>query len=106
MFPENPVPFLNTRTFHILLSLLSLGWIACSGDQPQAAPETARILSQGEVVGTSLEAGQVHAWRGLPFAKAPVESLRWRSPEPAEGWRASVAPLSQALPVRSSAGIL
>lgn len=86
MFPENPVPFLNTRTFHILLSILSLGWIACSGDQPQAAPETVRMLSQGEVVGASLEEGQVHAWRGLPFAKAPVEALRWRSPEPAEDW--------------------
>ena len=76
----------SSSTLPLLIALLSLGWLACGGDELRVAPETTRRLAQGEVVGASLDEGRVHAWRGLPFAKPPVGDLRWRSPELAAGW--------------------
>lgn len=50
-------------------------------------PQTATLeirTRQGVARGVTL-AG-VEAWRGLPYAAAPVGDLRWRSPRPAAAW--------------------
>ncbi|MCA9506033.1 MAG: carboxylesterase family protein [Myxococcales bacterium] len=61
--------------------------IGCGDDRPHADPATMReIAARGRVVGTTLEDGVVHAWRGIPYAKPPVGPLRWRAPQPAEPW--------------------
>ncbi|HEY9162151.1 MAG TPA: carboxylesterase family protein [Desulfomonilia bacterium] len=44
-----------------------------------------RQTSSGEVIGFTEDNG-CHAWLGIPYAKAPVGELRWRAPQPAEGW--------------------
>ncbi len=58
---------------------------AClSGSAHAAAPARVRIDS-GLLQGT-VEHG-VAAFRGIPFAAAPVGPLRWRSPQPVAPWR-------------------
>lgn len=44
-----------------------------------------RHVTGGEVIGTR-EPGDIHAWRGIPYARAPIGNLRWRAPRPAMPW--------------------
>jgi para-nitrobenzyl esterase len=66
-----------------LLLLLAFG---CREPRPVADPQTLRTLDGGEIVGTTLEDGAVHAWRGLPYARPPIGDRRWRAPQPPEPW--------------------
>jgi para-nitrobenzyl esterase len=70
-----------------MLSAAVLISTGCGGSDPVADAASARTVSQGDVVGASIEDGAVHAWRGLPFAAPPVGELRWRAPEPPKGWQ-------------------
>ena len=49
-------------------------------------PTSERAISNGRALGSESEPG-VHAWRGIPFAEAPVGELRWRAPRPPATWR-------------------
>lgn len=44
--------------------------------------------SSGPIRGRSVvvQGREVHAFHGVPFAKPPVDSLRFRKPVPAENW--------------------
>ena len=67
-----------------LLSLLSVlaGVLFALPARGQAiAPTTA-----GSVSGSITPDGSGHVYRGIPFAKPPVDTLRWRAPEPPEPW--------------------
>ena len=75
----------------VLLRVLVLGVVAlvapgCRSSAPEIEAGSQRTLRQGPVVGHATEAGRVHAWRGLPYAAAPIGPLRWRAPGPAAGW--------------------
>ena len=50
------------------------------------APDSRRTLAQGEIVGFEGSA-ESHTWLGLPFAKPPIDALRWRAPRPPEPWQ-------------------
>lgn len=50
-----------------------------------ASPATLRKIAQGELIG-SIEREGVHAWRGIPYAPAPVGARRWRAPGPPPVW--------------------
>jgi para-nitrobenzyl esterase len=42
----------------------------------------------GEVRGAEDTASGTYAWKGIPFAKAPVGALRWQPPQEPEAWSA------------------
>lgn len=48
-------------------------------------PASRRHVATGELVGTR-EQGDIHAWRGIPYAIPPTGALRWRAPKPSAPW--------------------
>jgi para-nitrobenzyl esterase len=52
-----------------------------------AAPLTAapRVIVQAGTL-EGVQRGNVEAFLGVPYARAPVEALRWRAPQPVESW--------------------
>jgi para-nitrobenzyl esterase len=49
------------------------------------AEDAAVVKTQsGLVAGSGTE---VHVWRGIPYARAPVGALRWKAPEPVAAWQ-------------------
>lgn len=83
--PHSRSVFRVAALFAAAVLLVAVG-AGCGGDAPDIDDGSRRALRQGPVVGHATEAGRVHAWRGLPYAAAPVGPLRWRAPAPAEGW--------------------
>ena len=57
----------------------------CGGDVPsEDAPVT---VTGGMIAGTTSEFDEdVHVYRGIPYAAAPVGGLRWRPPQTVEPW--------------------
>lgn len=47
--------------------------------------ETIRTTAKGNVIGLA-EDNHIHTWKGIPFAKPPVDNLRWKAPTPANAW--------------------
>ncbi len=43
-------------------------------------------IAQGDLTGVYDGTGEVEVYTGIPYAAAPVGSLRWREPQPAGGW--------------------
>ena len=68
------------------LSLVALVEIACGDPTPRPDPSTRRTLAEGQIVGTTVEEGAVHAWKGIPFAQPPTGVRRWRAPQPSGAW--------------------
>jgi para-nitrobenzyl esterase len=64
----------------LLATAVGLGCFARPKEAPASADlATLRTITQGQLVGFATEAG-AHAWRGIPFARPPVGTLRWRAP--------------------------
>jgi para-nitrobenzyl esterase len=66
------------------LAALAAALLATGSAQP-GAPTVP--VSGGLVAGSRSDDGQVLLYRGIPFAAAPVGSLRWRPPQPVAAWR-------------------
>ncbi|MBU0991221.1 MAG: carboxylesterase family protein [Proteobacteria bacterium] len=47
--------------------------------------DTIKEISSGTIIGKREENG-IAAWYGIPFAKPPVDDLRWKAPQPEESW--------------------
>lgn len=75
---------------NILLVVAIALLIGCSEETvtPMADMATQRVTPSGTAVGFTNEHA-AHVWRGLPFAKAPVDELRWRAPVASEPWQGS-----------------
>ncbi len=54
------------------------------GERPTAAESKVK-LGQGALIGFS-DNYNTFAWLGIPYAKAPVDDLRWRAPRSHSGW--------------------
>ncbi|MDR8393073.1 carboxylesterase family protein [Aliifodinibius sp. S!AR15-10] len=65
----------------LLLSIL----LACNGKKKQI--ESVLAIETGIIEGVFNEESGVYVFKGIPFAKAPVASLRWRPPQSAESWQ-------------------
>ena len=71
---------------------LALTVVACGGGEPDA-PDVGVVVetSHGAVEGVAVDdgrgpAGDVLAFRGIPYAAPPVGDLRWRPPRPPASW--------------------
>jgi len=70
---------MNRRSlFVIAASVFALTAVA-----PAAVPDPVRLES-GSISGTTGSSGEIRIFRGVPYAAAPVGSLRWKAPRP--GW--------------------
>ena len=64
-----------------VLVLLSLG-----GAIPQPAPLTNVRVGNGQLAGAMTASSGIAAFKGVPYAAAPVGDLRWRAPQPVAAW--------------------
>jgi para-nitrobenzyl esterase len=72
----------------MLLNLLILS-IACCGElgvarQSQADEPPRVTIDSGAIEGTLADG--IRAFKGIPYAAAPVGELRWRAPQPVQKW--------------------
>src|SRR4051794_32460098 len=81
----------------LILTLLAVAFAAspspagAAGPATSPAPQRVRTpevrTDSGALRGLVLGAkGDVYAYKGIPFAAAPVGGLRWRPPQPAKPW--------------------
>src|SRR5215831_12548942 len=63
----------------IVLTLVS-SLTLFAADQPTVA------ISTGQIEGRRLNKEDGAAFKGIPYAQAPVGDLRWREPRPAKAW--------------------
>jgi carboxylesterase type B len=72
-----------SRHFCVLAAALALSAMAHAGP----APGTVRTTALGEVAGIDDSANSgTWAWKGIPYAQAPVGALRWKAPRDARPW--------------------
>ena len=68
-----------------LAALAGLSLSACGGGD--SSPPTSRSTTFGAVEGSDNSATSgTYAWKGIPFAKAPVGALRWKAPVDPDAW--------------------
>ena len=67
------------------IALLALSPFAVALSQAPSASAPRIQTANGTLVGTTLPSG-VKAFRGVPFADAPVRENRWRPPQPVKNW--------------------
>jgi carboxylesterase type B len=74
---------MNSLAFGLLLAT-SLAGHASNGDRTLPAQ---RQTTLGSVIGVDLTASSgTYAWKGIPYAQAPIGNLRWKAPADAMGW--------------------
>lgn len=65
--------------------LLPLLLLACSVVAQNKNPDVV-TTDAGKVSGLTNQAGDVHIYKGIPFAAPPVGDLRWKEPQPVKPW--------------------
>ncbi len=68
--------------FVIAVVTLAVSGAALAGDLCSAPVETAA----GMVAGAAEDGSDTCVWRGIPYAAAPVDELRWMAPQPTPAW--------------------
>jgi para-nitrobenzyl esterase len=74
----------------LLLAGAALAW-QVSAPVQGAPSDVERQTRFGPVVGIEDTGTGTYAWKGVPFAKAPVGDLRWKAPVDPDGWKAPLA---------------
>lgn len=73
------------KKFLALFVLIGVLFSQDLSPKSEAIKDTIRINS-GLISGVTLQ-GNVHVYKGIPFASPPVGTLRWRPPQPARPWK-------------------
>ena len=66
-----------------LISLVCFCIIA----QGQLLANTQINLSSGSILGTTPDSNNVISFKGIPFVAPPINSLRWKAPQPISPWK-------------------
>jgi len=75
-------------TSYLLVAIVLLATVAvsCAPSGPAAAPiQDTVTVDSGQISGTT--AGDIHVYRGIPFAAPPLGDLRWKPPQPVTPWQ-------------------
>src|SRR6185369_2277629 len=73
----------------IASAILDLGLAGCGGSDSTDSTATAspvRSTEFGQIEGVVETDGNTISWRGVPFAKPPVGTLRWQPPKAPDAW--------------------
>ena len=72
----------------IASALLGLGLAGCGGndDDEPVGTTTVRATEFGQIDGVVEADGDTVSWRGVPFAKPPVGTLRWQPTQAPDPW--------------------
>ncbi|HWB28643.1 MAG TPA: carboxylesterase family protein [Chitinophagaceae bacterium] len=75
-------------TAFVIPCIVLTGVLAVAAFAPfkKSAFETVKVEG-GLVSGTTNTAGDVHIFRGIPFAAPPIGDLRWKAPQPVAPWQ-------------------
>ena len=76
-----------TRLF-FYIGLLTI--VLVSFQIPNTGPDTIKT-NAGPISGTVSKEGNIHIFKGIPFAAPPVGDLRWRAPQPVKAWTSVLA---------------
>jgi para-nitrobenzyl esterase len=66
--------------------LLFLPLLAVMSFLPVKQSNQLRVQTVNGTVEGKLEASGIRSFKGIPFAKPPINQLRWQAPRPAESW--------------------
>ena len=72
-----------TSLLLVAVFLLSIVAVSCAAPAPVAIEDPIKI-DTGLVSGITV--GDLHVYKGIPFAAPPVGDLRWKPPQPAASW--------------------
>ena len=72
-------------TSFLLIALVLLSTIAVSCAPAPVAIQDPIKIDTGQISGTAV--GDLHVYKGIPFAAPPVGDLRWKPPQPAASWQ-------------------
>lgn len=67
-------------------ALTTLSLASCGGSAPQSVHDALIETPQGPVQGVTTADDGLYTFNGIPFAAAPIETLRWAAPAPAPAW--------------------
>src|ERR1700724_458556 len=70
----------------VLFAVLALPLLQGSAENPSPAPGEPPVaeIADGKLRG--LQYGTAVAFKGIPYARPPLDDLRWREPQPAVPW--------------------
>jgi len=71
--------------FTAIIIVGALATLAAFRPFNKAALDTIKVEG-GAIAGTVNTAGDVHIFKGVPFAAPPVGNLRWKAPQPVAAW--------------------
>lgn len=64
--------------------MLAAMTLSCAG--PALAADPSVRVASGMLQGRAVGDGAVAAFKGVPYARPPVDALRWKPPEPTQAW--------------------
>lgn len=89
------------------LSACLLVLLAACTEQPLPVsdPDSLRQIQTGPIVGKS-DSYNTYTWLNIPYAKAPVDELRWRAPQAPDAWQDTRQSISYGQPCVQFWGML
>ncbi len=87
MFPKFMLMIAAKKNRSLVLLLMLFVLAVSVSDKIKANPTFNEVRVEGGTVsGTVNAAGDIHIFKGIPFAAPPVGALRWKAPQPVQPW--------------------